>query len=240
MLLSQSARSVSALLTRWRAFRRLIEPAFALVQFIVADAAPACAETVWIVPLHEASMVRPCAPETRLRHRRHAPSGGAGRRAQAARLRGSRQYRLRAEAGRRMAFGQGARHSRVSRSGESAHSADAVCDDLDASRARSAGLVRSRARRRGGVSQRPASRALSGRCGRALVSGGSARARGGVAARSVRRPDDARTAIRPTTAERQRQRPKLRAPARRCAACRPATPRRCRAWSARSRSSPRA
>ena len=65
-------------------------------------------------------MVRPCAPEARLRvdGTRHQVVLVDPRGCSCAR---SRQYRLRAQAGRRMALRQGARHSRISRSGESAH-----------------------------------------------------------------------------------------------------------------------
>ncbi|WP_434108639.1 plasmid fertility inhibition factor family protein [Paraburkholderia caffeinilytica] len=52
MHLSQSARSVSALLTRWRCLAGLSSLPLPLSNSSPA-AAPACAETVWIVPLHE-------------------------------------------------------------------------------------------------------------------------------------------------------------------------------------------
>jgi len=50
MLLSQSTRSVSALLTRWRAAASLSSLPLPLANSPSAGA-PACAETVWIVPL---------------------------------------------------------------------------------------------------------------------------------------------------------------------------------------------
>ncbi|WGS50539.1 hypothetical protein LFL96_03240 [Paraburkholderia sp. D15] len=52
MLLSQSTRSVSALLTRWRIFAGL--SSLPLPSSTSSSAtAPACAETVWTIPLHE-------------------------------------------------------------------------------------------------------------------------------------------------------------------------------------------
>ena len=52
MLLTQSARSVSALLTRWRLFAGLTSLPLPLSNSSSATA-PACAETVWTVPLQE-------------------------------------------------------------------------------------------------------------------------------------------------------------------------------------------
>ncbi|WP_204520282.1 MULTISPECIES: plasmid fertility inhibition factor family protein [Paraburkholderia] len=54
MLLSQSTRSVSALLTRWRIFAGSSSLPLPLINSS-SGTAPACAETVWIVPLHQHS-----------------------------------------------------------------------------------------------------------------------------------------------------------------------------------------
>ncbi|HEX7937033.1 MAG TPA: hypothetical protein VF573_28705 [Paraburkholderia sp.] len=54
MLLSQSARSVSALLTRWRITASLSSLSLPLITTTPA-AAPGCAETVWVVPLNQHS-----------------------------------------------------------------------------------------------------------------------------------------------------------------------------------------
>ncbi|MEC5407802.1 hypothetical protein VOM14_19820 [Paraburkholderia sp. MPAMCS5] len=54
MLLSQSARSVSALLTRWRITASLSSLSLPLITTTPA-AAPGCAETLWVVPLNQHS-----------------------------------------------------------------------------------------------------------------------------------------------------------------------------------------